>query len=219
MNLLQTVERRRLSDVAFDRLLDAIIREDLAPGAKIRDADLAAQLGLSRTPVREAVNRLVELGLAETKPSAHTRVSMLTASSVERTMEILQSLDHLAVKQAVEKIVPEVLDVLRTLNDEFAAAVAGGTAADILEADVAFHQALRDAAQNPELSRIMLQLDPHVQRILYRKFSSRLGAPNTVHHHAVLLELIAAGDADGAATSSAQQWRELGGQILELFTD
>ena len=219
MNLLQTVERRRLSDVAFDRLLDAIIREDLAPGAKIRDADLAAQLGLSRTPVREAVNRLVELGLAETKPSAHTRVSMLTASSVERTMEILQSLDHLAVKQAVEKMSPEVLDDLRVLNDDFAAAVTSGTATVILEADVAFHQALREAAQNPELSRIMLQLDPHVQRILYRKFSSRLGAPNTVHHHAALLELIAAGDAAGAATSSAQQWRELGGQILELFAD
>ncbi|EYT51798.1 GntR family transcriptional regulator [Leucobacter sp. UCD-THU] len=219
MEQLRTVERRRLSDVAFQRLLEAIIREDLAPGARIRDAELAAQLGLSRTPVREAVNRLVDLGLAESKPSAHTRVTTLTARSVERTLEILQSLDRLAVEQAVPNIGPAQLAELQRMNDRFAEAIRSGSAAAVLDADVTFHQALREYAENPVLMRVMSQLDPHVQRILFRKFSSRLGAPNTVHHHVALLDLIAAGDAAGAASSSAQQWRELGGQIGELFAD
>ncbi|KIP51547.1 GntR family transcriptional regulator [Leucobacter komagatae] len=219
MNVLHTVERQRMSDIAFDRLLEAIIREDLAPGARIRDAELASQLGLSRTPVREAVNRLIDLGLAESKPSAHTRVATLTARSVERTLEILQPLDRLAVEQAVQHIGQPELTKLRALNDSFAAAIDTGSPAAILEADVAFHQALRDYADNPVLARIMMQLDPHVQRILYRKFSSRHGAPNTVHHHVALLELIATGDAVGAAESSAMQWGALGGQVGDLFTD
>lgn len=216
---LRTVERRRMSDVAFESLLDAIIREDLPPGARIRDADLAAQLGLSRTPVREAVTRLVDLGLAESKPSAHTRVTKLTARSVERTLEVLQSLDRLAVEQAVPNIGPAELAALQAMNEQFVEASRSGSAAAVLAADVAFHNALREYAENPVLTRVMSQLDPHVQRILYRKFSSRSGAPNTVHHHVSLLTLVDQGDAEGAASLSAQQWRELGGQITELFSD
>ena len=104
------------------------------------------------------------------------------------------------------------LTKLRALNDSFAAAIDTGSPAAILEADVAFHQALRDYADNPVLARTMMQLDPHVQRILYRKFSSRHGAPNTVHHHVALLELTGAPRAphciaDSAAPTASPSWR------------
>ncbi|MHA3683545.1 GntR family transcriptional regulator [Leucobacter sp. HY1908] len=214
---LEIVSRKRMSDVAFERLLDAIVREDLAPGSRIRDIELAAQLGLSRTPVREAVNRLVSLGLADAKPSAHTVVSTLTTKSVARTLEVLESLDRLAVAQAVPNIGESELKHLTELNQEFTAASRAGGAQEILGADMKFHRVLRSHAQNPVLARVLSQLDPHIQRILFRKFSSRLGAPNTRHHHAALIALIAKGDAAGAAESSAHQWRELGGQIQDLF--
>lgn len=217
MTPLSIVDRRRLSDVAFDRLTEAVIRGDIAPGEKIRDADLAERLGLSRTPVREAVTRLIEIGLAEAKPGVHTRVSPLTRENVSMTLAVLQPLDELAVRAAVPQLTSSDFARLRELNEQFGSAIAAGELHAALEADNEFHRLVREASGNPVLMRVISQLDPHIQRILHRKFSTMLGSENTMHHHERLIELCEARDASAAAVLSAEQWSVLGGQITDLF--
>ena len=78
----EPVERRRLSDITYERLRQAIVTGELPPGEKVRDAELSARLGLSRTPVREALARLVDSGLVEAKPGVHTRISSLNRRDV-----------------------------------------------------------------------------------------------------------------------------------------
>lgn len=206
-----------MSDVAFDRLKDAIIRGDIAPNEKVRDADLAVMLGLSRTPVREALNRLVEIGLAESKPGSYTKVTPLTQQSVSMTLAVLQPLDRLAVKTAVPNLTSDDFAEIRGVNQKLASAIESHELDAALEADYEFHRILREAAGNPVLTRVISQLDPHIQRILHRKFSTILGSRNTIHHHDTLITLCEAGDADGAAELSAAQWSLLGGQINDLF--
>lgn len=217
MNQLRVVERRRLSDVAFDQLKDAIIREEILPLERIRDAELADRLGLSRTPVREAINRLIEIGLVESKPGSHTRVTDLTQQSVAMTLDVLQHLDRLAIEGAVPKLTKSDLAHARELNRVFAHAIASGNRADALRADHEFHRYLREASGNPVLSRVIAQLDPQVQRIMHRKFSTDLGRSDTAHHHDALLQLCADGNAAAAAQFSSGQWSLLGGQIVNLF--
>ncbi|MEB4614461.1 GntR family transcriptional regulator [Leucobacter sp. M11] len=217
MSQIRPVARQRLSDVAFEQLADAIIRGELQPGERIRDAELADRLQLSRTPVREAINRLIELGLCESKPSSHTRVSPLTQESVLMTLEVLRSLDHLAVEAAGQRLTPKNLDKLRALNSAVSAALATGDPSAVLDADVAFHRFLHERSENPVLLRVISQLDPHVQRILHRKFSSRLGGENSIHHHESLISLLQDGETGAAADLSSSQWQQLGGQVTALF--
>lgn len=198
-------------------LLDSIIRGDLAPGEQIKDSDLAASLGLSRTPVREAIARLVDVGLAESKPGVYTRITVLDRQSVLTTLKVLRALDDIAVRDGVPAMTAAHIERLREANRKFADAVKGTDAMQALTADDAFHGVIVESADNPVVARLIEQLHPQIHRILFRKFSSLLGGRDTVDHHEELIGLCADGDADAAAALSAGHWSRLGELIGDLF--
>jgi DNA-binding GntR family transcriptional regulator len=217
MLLDSPVERPRFSDIAYRRLRDAIITGELAPGEKLRDGDLATRLGLSRTPVREALSRLTDAGLVEAKPGVHTRVTTLNRHDVETTLSVLQVLDELAVRTAVPLMTKDDLDQMRAANQEFERGVQALDVDAALTADDHFHGVVFAAARNPVLTRVVELIHPQVHRIVHRKFSTLLGGRDTIDHHALLIKLCEAGDAEKAAQVSADHWRHLGGLIGELF--
>ncbi len=193
------------------------MRGELAPGEKVRDAELAERLGLSRTPVREALARLVENGLVEAKPGVYTRITTLNRRDVEHALAALRSLDQLAMETGVPQLTEADLDRMRQANLDFARAVLAEDPDAALEADDRFHAVPLAAADNPVLSRVVEQLHPQIHRILYRKFSTLLGGRDTVDHHDRLLALCVRGEARAAADLSARQWAQLGGHISRLF--
>jgi DNA-binding GntR family transcriptional regulator len=206
-----------MSNVAYDRLRDAIVRGELHPGEKIKDSELAARMGLSRTPVREALTRLVDTGLVEAKPGVYTRITTLNRDDVAATLAVLRSLDELAVRTGVPNLTKRDLAAMRRANQRFSTAVEQKKVIEAFHADDDFHGIVIGAANNPVLSRVIEQLHPQIHRILYRKFSSLLGGRDTIDHHAELIELCARGDATAAATLSSDHWSRLGGLINELF--
>ncbi|MER6760949.1 MULTISPECIES: GntR family transcriptional regulator [Amycolatopsis] len=206
-----------MSDVAYERLKEAIVRGEFEPGQKIRDADIAARLGLSRTPVREAIARLTDAGLVEAKPGVHTRITSLNRDDVVATLAVLQVLDELAVSTAVPRLTKEDLDFMSSATARLAHAVQTGNIEEALAADDDFHGVPIRAAANPVLARQIERLHPQLHRILYRKFSTLLGHRDTVGHHMALMEFCAQGDAEAAAKLSAEHWAHLGGLIEELF--
>jgi DNA-binding GntR family transcriptional regulator len=211
------LKRPPLRFEAYDVLLTAIVRGDLAPGEQIKDTDLAAGLGLSRTPVREAISRLVDVGLAESKPGVYTRITVLDRQSVMATLKVLRALDDIAVRDGVPAMTPDHIARLREVNERFAGAVRGTDAMEALIADDAFHGIIVEAADNPVVARLLAQLHPQIHRILFRKFSTLLGGRDTIDHHAELITLCAAGDAAAAAELSAAHWSRLGELIEDLF--
>ncbi|MFJ8537233.1 GntR family transcriptional regulator [Streptomyces sp. NPDC093591] len=217
MSLDTPVSRRLLSDEVFHRLRDSIVRGELAPGEKVKDSELAERLGLSRTPVREALARLADIGLVEAKPGVYTRITPLDRRHVAKTLAVLRSLDQLAVETAVPLMTEQDLRHMREANRDFERAVAANDTTAALAADDRFHAIPIAAADNPVLTRIVEQLHPQIHRILYRKFSTLLGGRNTIEHHDRLIEVCGSGDAEAASQLSAQHWSELGGHINELF--
>ncbi|MEV7135312.1 GntR family transcriptional regulator [Arthrobacter sp. NPDC093128] len=212
-----TVERPKMSEAAYERLRDAIVRGELVPGEKIRDGDLAEMLGLSRTPVREALTRLAESGLVESKPGVYTRVSTLNQHDVAANLAVLKALDSLAMESAVPRLTERDIQTMRQANTNFATAVKRQDVSRALAADDAFHHVIIEAAGNPVIARIVEQLHPQLHRILYRKFSGLLGGEETINHHEELILACEQGDAQVAAAMSGEHWSHLGDLISGLF--
>ncbi|MBE1594694.1 MULTISPECIES: GntR family transcriptional regulator [Streptomyces] len=173
----------------FPRLRDSIVRGEPVPGEKVRDGELAECLGLSRTPVREALARLADIGLVEAKPGVYTRITTLNRRDAEKTLAVLRSLDRLATETAVPVMTEHDFRRMREANRDFERAVAAHDIGGALDADDRFHAVPVEAADNPVLSRIVEQLHPQIHRILHRRFSTLLGGRNTIEHHDELIDV------------------------------
>jgi len=206
-----------MSEEAYDRIRDAIVTGELFPGERVKDTDLAERLGLSRTPIREALSRLAEAGLVEAKPGVYTRITTLNSRDVARTLEILRALDDLSIRSAGPRLHKNDLDEMTQINAEFADAVKRNDAPAALDADDRFHNVLVTVADNPVLGHIMDQLHPQLHRVLYRKFVTLYGGGNTIRHHRNLIQILASGDIDAAAKRSTEHWLRLGDHIDDLF--
>src|SRR3982750_3310933 len=120
------VSRVLLRDQALTVIRSAIVSGELAPGAVVKDSELAARLGLSVAPVRTALARLADEGLVESKPQSHTRVTPLVLDQVRDAAVVVRAMHELAVREAVPWATDEDVAMMRAANQRFAAAVGVG---------------------------------------------------------------------------------------------
>jgi DNA-binding GntR family transcriptional regulator len=215
---LSRVPRRLLRDEAYDVLLAAIVNGDLEPGQVVRDGELAAQVGLSRTPVREALARLADDGLVESKPNAYTRVTPLNRRDCEEAFVMLRALHVLAVTEAVARMTPDDVARMRQANAAFAAALDAGDVDAALAADDDVHAVYVEAAGNRTLSATLDRLAPRIRRLERLRFASLPGR-ESVDVHEQLARACADGDRDRAARLAHDNWDSLGRLIEAAFTE
>lgn len=200
--------RPLLRDDVFARLRDAIVDGTLAPDEQLRDTELAAWLGVSRTPVREALLELARAGLVRAIPGRSTVVAPLDPSSVRDAQSVVAAMHGLVAREAVPRLTPAHLDEMRTANAAFAAAQARGDVEAALAADERFHAVAIDACGNVAARAVIAQYEPVLRRAERLRFASHEGAAS-VERHDRLIALCAAGDADGAAGLAEQTWQTL----------
>jgi DNA-binding GntR family transcriptional regulator len=215
---LGRVERRLLRDEAHHRLRDAIVRGELRPGQIIRDGELAAAVGLSRTPVREALARLSDEGLVESKPNAFTRVTQVTRRDCHEAFVVLRALHELAARTAADTFAEADVRQMRAANADFARAVEAGDVAAALAADDAVHAVPLQVAGNRTLVAALDRLTPKIRRLEALQFGSG-PAIESVQLHEQLIVALEAGDGDAAAAAAATNWDTLGRLIDEAFAD
>ena len=213
---LGRVERRLLRDEAHHRLQDAIVRGELRPGQIIKDGELAAAVGLSRTPVREALARLTDEGLVESKPNAFTRVTTLTRRDCHEAFLVLRALHELAARTAADTFAEADARRMRTANAEFARAVQSGDVEAALAADDAVHAVPLQVADNRTLVAALERLTPRIRRLEQLRFGTG-PAIESVQLHEQLVVALEAGDGDAAAAASAATWDTLGRLIEAAF--
>jgi len=205
---LDTIDRRLLRDDVHRRLRDAIVDGTLAPGEQLKDVELAAWLGVSRTPVREALLRLAEAGLVVAHPGRSTVVSSLDARAVRDARDVVAAMHEVAVREAVGSFTEDDLEAMRAANRRFAAAIEAGEVDAALRADDDFHGVPIAVAANQALIAVLEQFTPVVRRAELLRFSSRDGA-KSVKRHYELIRLCAARDADGAAAVAFDTFHSL----------
>ncbi|CAI9387925.1 GntR family transcriptional regulator [Microbacterium sp. T2.11-28] len=200
--------RALLRDDVLARLRDAIVDGTLAPDEQLRDTELAAWLGVSRTPVREALLELARAGLVRATPGRSTVVAPLDRASVRDAQAVVAAMHALAIRDAIPRLTAEHLDAMRSANADFADAQRRGDVDGALAADERFHAVAVAACGNAAVRTVLAQYEPVLRRAERLRFASHEGAASVARHEQ-LIALCAAADADGAARLAEQTWQTL----------
>ena len=209
---MEKLDTASLRQRVYESLRDAIVGGDLAPGERLRDHALAARLGVSRTPVREALQRLEDDGLVATAPRASTRVTSLDARAAREAFPVVAVLHALAARQGVPHVTARHLTAMREANADLARHIAAPGAASVFQAiqsDDRFHAALLDAAGNREIARALERVMPLVRRLEFAQFGSLAGR-KSVQQHEAIIAACERGNAAEAAALVEENWLSLG---------
>ena len=156
-----------LRDVVFHTLRDSILKGELEPGERLMEIHLANKLGVSRTPIREAIRMLEQEGLAVTYPRRGAQVAKMTEKDLQDVLEIRDALDELAAKSAIKNITPEAISELKETMTAFKEAAYRGDIREVAAADEKFHNIIYQAADNPKLLVIIHNLKEQMYRYRY----------------------------------------------------
>ena len=194
-----TVARSLLRDDVDGRLRDAIVDGTFAPGEQLKDLELAAWLGVSRTPVREALLRLADAGLVVARPGRSTTVSSLDLRAVRDARDVVAAMHEVAVRSAVSR---------RAANERFADALRRGDVKAAIRADDELHEVPVAAAANAAIDAVLGQFTPVLRRAERLRFSTLTGR-GSVARHDELIRLCEEGDEAAAAAVAFDTWHSL----------
>ena len=183
-----------LREMVFDVLLEAIMSGQLPPGERLMEVQLADEMGVSRTPVREAIRRLELEGFVVMIPRKGAYVAGLSIQDVASIFEIRTALESLAVQLAAEKITEENLDTLERLLAEFAKNCEEGDVERYTELDIQFHQSLYKFSRNDRLVQMMSNLTEQINRYRRVCLSDAMIRQHTIIEHRNIIEALYAHD-------------------------
>ena len=202
------VSRSLLREDAYRAIRDAIVDGTLAPGERLNDAELAEWLGVSRTPVREALARLEQAGLVQTKPGRYTRVSPLDVRAVHEAQSVTAAMHELAIREAVPNLSAAELDAMREANARFDRALRRDDPDAALAADDDFHSVPVMACANHAIRAVLEQFTPVLRRLERLRFSSLSGRASVAQHDQIIA-LCEAGDIEAAVAATRANWQTL----------
>lgn len=177
-----------LRDVVFNTLRDAILRGDMKPGERLMEMHLANKLGVSRTPIREAIRMLEQEGLAIIVPRKGAQVAKMTEKDLQDVLEIRDSLDELAVSMACKRMTEEQLVELKKAMKDFELATKSKDARKICEADEEFHNVIYKMADNPKLENIVNNLREQMYRYRYEYIKGNSTYHQLIKEHSAIIE-------------------------------
>lgn len=202
------VARSLLRDDAYKALRKAIVDGTLAPGERLRDDELSRWLGVSRTPIREALARLEQAGLVQTQPGRHTIVSPVDVREARAAQSVAAAMHELAVREAITNISAGDLAAMRHANVRFAAALDAHDPDAALAADDEFHAIAVEASANPYIAAVLEQVTPVLRRLERIRFASRDGRHSVALHEQIIARC-EAGDGEGAGHAARANWHTL----------
>lgn len=161
---LPTLQRQRASDSVYDALRSAILSRSFAPGQRLNVHELAGQLGVSLTPVKDALTRLEAEALVEIRPRSGTFVSSVSADDLAEAFDIRCALECLAAEKALARATPADIARLRTLADVIAEPADDDAARLRHEArNIEFHKRIVTLSGSKRLAQMYESLDAHIQ--------------------------------------------------------
>lgn len=202
-----------LADHIAAQLRHNILRGTLPPGTLIKERDTAAEMHVSRTPMREAIRILAKEGLVLLRPARSPIVARLDAKAVADQAQVLIALEILSAQLACQHATPEDIAHLTQLCHDMARDFAGSSAQQIFERDMAFHSALAQASQNRALAETHQR---YLQRLWYPRFLAaeiRRSAQRVLGEHDDILRAIGQCDADAARRAVETHLRQLASDI------
>lgn len=193
-----------LRDVVFNTLRQAILKGELKPGERLMEIQLAKRLGVSRTPIREAIRKLELEGLVVMIPRKGAEVAKITEKDLRDVLEVRCTLEELAVSLAANNIKKEDVAVLEAKNNEFIEAISKENVVEMAEADVNFHDAIYALTDNARLIQILNNLREQMYRYRFEYIKDSDKRKTLVEEHRVIIEALANKDTEAVKKAVRQ---------------
>ncbi|HCG54639.1 MULTISPECIES: GntR family transcriptional regulator [Brevibacterium] len=203
-------QRSLLRDDVYRSIRDAIVRGQLAPGEQLRDQELGAWLQVSRTPVREALQRLAQAGLVVAEPGRMTRVAPENPDAVVNARQIAAQLHALAMSLAFPRLNEDDVAEMEAANDRLATALSGSDIDAAIAADDAFHEVALSRSGNPLIPDHLEVVTATLRRTEYLHFDSVKGSASP-EQHVEIITAVRTGDFDRAVELTRKNWSTLAG--------
>ena len=187
-----------LRDVVFNTLRQAILRGELQPGERLLEIHLADKLGVSRSPIREAIRKLELEGLVLMIPRKGAVVAEITEKSLRDVLEVRRALEELAMKLACEKILDEEIEELKVAAKEFEDALKTGDVTVYAEADVKFHDIIYRTTDNQRLIQLLYNLREQMYRYRVEYLKRDDSHDTLLAEHQYIIETLEKRNADEA---------------------
>lgn len=187
-----------LRDVVFRTLRREILTGQMKPGDRLMEVHLASRLGVSRTPIREAIHKLEQEGLVVMSPHRGAEVAQITEKGLKDVLEVRRVLDILSVELACDRMTAEEMEALKGACSDFETATVGGDAAHIAKADVLLHDIIVQATRNPRLQQLLNNLSEQMYRYRFLYIRDESQHNKLIAEHLEIYESILSRDKERA---------------------
>ncbi|MCI8465640.1 MAG: GntR family transcriptional regulator [Lachnospiraceae bacterium] len=185
-----------LRDVVFNTLRRAILRGELIPGQRLMEIQLAEKMGVSRTPVREAIRKLELEGLVVMIPRKGAEVAHISGKNLRDVLEVRRALEELAGELACKRMTEEELRLLEKANHKFTSVLGSDDITVIAQADEAFHGLIYQATDNERLIQMVNHLREQMYRYRIEHIKDRSQRRVLVQEHQEIMRALALRDVE-----------------------
>ncbi len=187
-----------LRDVVFNTLRQGILKGELEPGERLMEVALAERLGVSRTPIREAIRKLELEGLVIMIPRKGAEVASISEKSMRDVLEVRRALEEVAVELACKRITPEQMEDLKRAYRVFASSIDSKDLISIAQKDEAFHEAIYHATQNQKLEQMINNLREQMYRYRLEYIKDKDKRHILVEEHKQIMDALESHDVEAA---------------------
>ena len=204
-----------LREIVFEELRTLILTGKIEPGTRMMEVELAEEMGVSRTPIREAIRKLEEEGLVIIEPRRGAYVSQVSVSDILNILEVRENMDGLSAYLAAQRISESGKEKLKQASNKFNDAVVSGDMDEMIKYDTIFHKIIVEGTNNSYLVNMVERLQELVLRFRYIYYKDFRRAEEMPNEHKIIEESIINGDAEIAKSESELHIRKLMELIIE----
>jgi len=212
----RTINRVSMKDKVYETLLEWIIQGELKPGEKILDKELAENLGVSRTPIREALNRLEDKKMVESSAGRWTRVAEISRSEAELFYPIIWTLEKLAISMAIDLFASEDLKIMDKANQDLKRAIKSGDPIKASKADADFHGTMIKKSNNQYLTAILNDLKIKHRWMVACYFGQSKAAFASVDEHDRILSALKAKNQKMVENGLVDNWKNSMNRMISI---
>lgn len=191
-----------LREMVYEELKMQILKGSIIPGTRMMEVELAEEMGVSRTPIREAIRKLEKEGLVTIEPRRGAYASMISTEDMVEILEVRQDLEGLAAYFAADRMAKSQMEELRQVSNSYNEAVKEGNMEAMIKHDTRFHHIIVESCRNKILVQMIEQLQELVLRFRYIYYDNFKRAENMPEEHEAIVAAIAEGDADKARAAA-----------------
>ena len=189
---------RPLREMVYEELKMQILTGAIIPGTRMMEVELAEEMGVSRTPIREAIRKLEKEGLVVIEPRRGAYASQISTQDMVEILEVRENMEGLAAFFAASLMQPEEMAELKEIETKYNEAEIKGSMEDMIKYDTRFHRIIVESCNNKILVQMIEQLQELVLRFRYIYYDNFRRADNMPEEHRIIIEAIESGNAEAA---------------------